>query len=221
MAADRPQVGQIHIVDGSPYPEGPCAGLFTARSLGKATLYVVVEPTTPASDALSGQVVGAVGSHFRRQNLSLTGALLQSLQAAHQELLAGNRLSLRQQQTGIGVTCLALRRGEAYMAQAGPTLAYVRAGGGIRRLVPEDSAQPLGLAEELRPSFTRYLLTGGDAVLLTFTALASRNDEAVAAALASPVDEALRRIYALVSDLPRFAALLVALPMAFTGAADE
>lgn len=205
-----PQVEQFQIVGGEARPSGPYVGQGRARGLGNASLYVVVEPTTPAGDALSGQVVSTVRRHFRRENLSLTGALLRSLQAAHEELTAWNRLSLREQRTGMGVSCLALRQGEVFLAQVAPALAYLRSGGSTQRLVPAEEDQPLGLAEELRPTFSRHLLAEGDALLLAFTSLAPRGDEAVAAALAYPLDEALRRLYALVNHLPHFAALLVA-----------
>lgn len=214
MERTRPQAGQFHIVGSEAQPRGPYTGYFRARGLSQARLYVLVEPESPSGDGLSQRVVEAAGRAFRRESLSLTGALLRSLRAAHEELAAWNRHSLRGQQAGMGVSCLAWRPRAAYTVQVGATLAYVRRRGQLQRLSSGSDGESLGLAETLHPSLRGHSLSGGDAVLLAFSALASRGDEAVAAALACPADEALRRLYSLVSDLPRFAALLIALPPA-------
>lgn len=209
MTTVEPLVGQLQIIGGEARPFGPYSGIFSAKALGNTYLYILVEPTVLPNEALSDQVVTIVGRCLRREHLSLTGALIRCLRVAHEQLATWNRLSLRQQQVGVSLSCLAFRRGETYIAQAGRALAYVHSGGSVHKPVPHDGMTPLGLAEDVRPYITRYRLTRGDAVLLAFSDLATKGEPDVISALSLPIKEALRHLYGLAADLPNFAALMI------------
>ncbi len=206
-------VGQFSIVGGETREQGPWTGMHPARSnpLG-ADLYVLVEPAFPGSEELCPSLVEVIGRLFRLQRSSLTGALLASLKAAHERLRDWNQKSLREHQVGAGASCLALRGGQAYLAQAGPTLAYHRTQGQTLRLFPEEeTAEPIGTAAEFYPQFTSHEPAAGDALLLTTSSLSSvAAEEVVDAVLALPPQEILGELFRQVRHLPDFAALLIA-----------
>lgn len=206
-------VGQFSIVDGEAREQGPWIAMHPARSnILRSDLYIVVEPALPGSEELCPSLVEVIGRLFRAQRLSLTGALLASLKAAHERLRDWNQKSLREHQVGAGASCLALRGAEAYLAQAGPTLAYHRTQGRTLRLSPDDeAAEPIGTAAEFYPRFTRHELAAGDALLLATSSLPSvATDEVVEGVLASPPQDILGGLFLRVRQLPDFAALLVA-----------
>jgi hypothetical protein len=206
-------VGRFSIVEGQVREEGPWLGAFP-RQLPEddsRDLYVLAEPALPGSEEFCGQLVEVVGRLFQKESLSLTGALLRSLRAAHENLREWNRKSLREHQVAAGATCLLLRGRTAYLAQVGPSLAYFYRDGQLTTVTPQDEGAqvPLGLAEEFRPHITRHDLEPGDLLLVTSSRLATIADEtAVAGVLARGPDDALPELFLLTRDLLNFSALL-------------
>src|SRR5512141_17964 len=175
--AVRTWVGRFCVADGRVEEEGPWLGsLIRQRPDEEADeLYVLIEPATPGSKEFTSQLVDVISQLYNKDPLSLTGALTRSLRAAHEHLRDWNRRSLREHQIGAGAGCLALRGGDAYLAQAGPAIAYVReAGGDFRRIEPpaKDFAHALGVSDDFEPQLTRIPLNPGDLVLLASTQLA-------------------------------------------------
>jgi len=211
----RTWVGRFSIVEGQVREEGPWLGVFP-RQLPEddsRELYVLAEPALPGSEEFCGQLVEVVGRLFQKESLSLTGALLRSLRAAHENLREWNRKSLREHQVAAGATCLLLRGRTAYLAQVGPSLAYFYRDGRLTTMTPqdEDAQAPLGLAEEFRPQITRYDLEPGDLLLMASSRLAAITDEeAVAGVLTRGPDDALPELFLLTRDLLDFSALLAA-----------
>jgi hypothetical protein len=209
----RTWVGRFSIVEGQVREEGPWLGVFL-RQLPEddsRDLYVLAEPALPGSEEFCGQLVEVVGRLFQKESLSLTGALVRSLRAAHENLRDWNRKSLREHQVAAGATCLLLRGQTAHLAQVGPSLAYFYRDGRLTSITPQDEAAraPLGLAEEFRPQITRYDLEPGDLLLVASSRLAAIADEAaVAGVLARSLDDALPELFLLTRDLLNFSALL-------------
>jgi hypothetical protein len=113
---------------------------------------------------------------------------------------------------GAGATCLALHGPEAYLAQAGPALAYCLHQGQLRSLSPQETTavESIGIAAEFYPTFSRCQVTAGDALLLATSSLPSiADDQVVSSILALQAQDILPEIYSLVRHLPNFAALLV------------
>ena len=209
----RTWVGRFSLVEGQVREEGPWLGAFP-RQLPEddsRDLYVLAEPALPGSEEFCGQLVEVVGRLFQKESLSLTGALLRSLRAAHENLREWNRKSLREHQVAAGATCLLLRGRTAYLAQVGPSLAYLYRDGQLTTMTPQDEGAqaPLGLAEEFRPHITRHDLEPGDLLLVASSRLATIVDEtAVAGVLAQGPDDALPELFLLTRDLLNFSALL-------------
>jgi len=149
----------------------PFAGAFSGR--GGRALFLVVEPASPGSEEWCGEIAEFIGQSFQEWPLSLTGGVLQALRAVHRDLRGWNRRSLGHQQVGIGVSALAVRGEEAYLAQVGPALAWAWCGGRMQELQPRipEAAGPLGLCEEFYPSFSRHRLAPGDVFVLLFSSM--------------------------------------------------
>jgi len=193
---------------------GPWQGAFTRRDPGEepAELYVLVHPALPGSEEFCGQMVAVIGRLFERQSLSLTGALIKAISAAHENLRDWNRRSLREHQVGAGLSCLVVQGTLAYLAQVGPSLAYHRGDGVLRRVVPQDpqATAVVGLGEELRPELNRFDLSPGDLVLVVSPGLSEiADDEALDALLAADGEQALSEVYLLTRDEPDFSAFLL------------
>src|SRR3970282_1179816 len=102
-------VGRFAIVEGQPQEEGPLLRSFPRQrpDEDEDELYVLVEPAAPGNKDYYGQLVEAVGRMYQQDTLSITGAVLRALQAAHRQLHDWNDRTLREQRVGASVTCLA------------------------------------------------------------------------------------------------------------------
>jgi len=208
-------VGQFGIAGGEAREETPWVGAYpdAGRDEIPSDLYLVVEPALPGSEEFCADIKQAIGDAFHETKASLTGGLLRALRAAHENLRIWNRKSIKEHRVAAGVSCLAVRGDEAYLAQVGPAAAALWRRGGLRRVAPAlpDAIEPLGLLEEFWPDFSRHELTPGDRLLLLSPALAgSLADPEMAAALSQPAEEALPALYRHARSLPACAALLVA-----------
>jgi len=201
-------------VQGQALEAGPWQGKFDLHPSGEepVSLYVLAQPALPGSEEFCGQLVAVVGHLFERQDLSLTGALTKAMIAAHENLREWNRRSLREHQVGAGLSCLVVRGTVAYLAQAGPSLAYCRRNSGLTRLVPDDprAVAVLGLGDDLRPQLRRYELVPGDLLLVASPSLADIADEPLIEALLSrDAEEVLSELYLLARDQPNFSVFLL------------
>ncbi len=212
--AVRTWVGQFGIVRGQAQQAGPWQGKFSLNPPGEEPieLYVLAQPASLGSEEFSGQLVAVVGHLFERQSLSVTGALTKAIAAAHENLRDWNRRGLREHQVGAGLSCLAVRGTVAYLAQAGPSLAYFQRDKILARLVADDplAAPALGLGDELRPQLRRWDLSPGDLLLLASPSLTEVVDEEHLRTLLSlPADDTLSELYLLTRDQPNFSAFLL------------
>ena len=210
----RTWVGRFAIADGQPREDGPYLRSFPRQRPDEEEdeLYVLVEPASPASREHSRQLAEAIGRTFSQDPLSMTGAVLRALDAAHQELLEWNARSLAEHRVGAGLSCVAIRGRTAYLAQIGPSVAYHLGDGRVSRLVPEGQAtEPLGYPEQIEPLFTRFELSPGDLVLIASPAIDRLLDhDALRAILLKGGDEALVELFRLARPEQEFSLALLA-----------
>ncbi|MEX1253775.1 MAG: hypothetical protein WEE64_05480 [Dehalococcoidia bacterium] len=207
------RVGRFAIVQGQPQEEGPRLRSFPRQrpDEDEDELYVLVEPTTAPGEDYCGQLVDAIGRIYRQEGLSLTGAVLRSLRAAHQQLRDWNQRTLREQQVTAGVACLAVRGRTAYLAQVGPGVAYHVGDGHVESVAASNGAvAPLGEPDHVEPTFSRYQLSPGDILLLASPRLLELIDEgALRSILLRGPDEALVELFRLTRDQQEFALVLL------------
>jgi hypothetical protein len=210
----RTWVGRFSIVDGQAKEEGPFLRSFARQRPDEEEdeLYVLVEPSSPSAAEYCGQLVDALGSVFRQDILSTTGAMLRSLRSAHQQLHDWNQRTLREHRVAAGVSCLAVRGRNAFLAQVGPAVGYHVGDGRVRRLEPEgDAREPIGASVKFEPQILRFQMSPGDLVLIASPRLDQLADEEVLRAiLLRGGDEALVELFRLARGQQEFSAVLLA-----------
>jgi len=210
----RTWVGRFAIVDGQAREEGPLLRSFARQRPDEEEdeLYVLVEPASPPAAEYCGQLVDALGSVFRQDILSTTGAMLRSLRAAHQQLHDWNQRTLREHRVAAGVSCLAVRGRNAFLAQVGPAVGYHVGDGRVRRLEPEaDAREPIGVSTTFEPQILRFQMSPGDLVLIASPRLDQLADEEMLRAiLLRGGDEALVELFRLARGQQEFSLVLLA-----------
>jgi hypothetical protein len=208
-------IGQFGIAGGEAREDTPWVGAFPGETGGgeeASDLYLVVEPATPGSEEFCQDLKEAVGEVFHKEKLSLTGGVLRSLRAAHEQLRDWNRKSIKEHRVAAGISCFALRGNDGYLAQVAPAAAFLYRAGVVLRIEARlpDAIEPLGLYEDFRPEFSHHELEDDDRLLLLSPRLASAlNEDELASALALPGEEALPELYRRARGVPDCGALLV------------
>jgi hypothetical protein len=208
-------IGQFGMEGGEAREKTPWVGAFPGENGGEAAsdLYIIVEPAAPGSEEFCEDLKEAIGEVFHKQKVSLTGGVLRSMRAAHEQLRDWNRKSIKDHWVAAGVTCFALRNNEGYLAQVAPATAFLYRAGVVMRIQPRlpDALEPLGLYEEFRPEFGHYELEDDDRLLILSPRLADAlNEDELATALALPGEDALPELYRRAKDIPDCGALLLA-----------
>lgn len=208
-------VSQFGISGGQAQEVTPWIGVFPdgVRGDESSDLYLIVEPATPGSAEFCAELKEAIGAVFHSTKASLTGGLLRALQSAHENLRDWNRRSMRDNRVAAGVSCLAVRGQDAYLAQVAPASAAFYHEGDLRPLQPSlpDAVEPLGLYDEFWPEFSHFELETGDRLLLLTPALArALPPEEPSASLALAADDVLPALYRSARSLPDCGAVLVA-----------
>jgi len=206
---------QFGIAAGQAQEETPWIGFFLedARGPESSDLYLIVQPATAGSTEFCAELKEAIGAVFHSTKASLTGGLLRALQGAHENLREWNRRSMRDNRVAAGVSCLAVRGQDAYLAQVAPASAAFYRERDLRPLQPSlpDAVEPLGLYEEFWPEFSHFEMEAGDRLLLLTPPLArALPPEEPAASLALAPDDVLPALYRSARSLPDCGAVLVA-----------
>lgn len=209
-------VSKFGIVNGEATEDSPWVGAYPDPNRGEeaSDLYVIVQPALPGSEEFCTDLRNAIGETFHKKKVSLTGGLLGALKAAHENLRDWNERSLREHQIGAGVSVLAVRGREAYLGQAGPASAIFYRDFAATEIVPElpEAQEPLGVAEEVWPQFTRYELVNGDRFVILTPGLAPKiGEEALAETLQLPPDLALKDLFRRLRQETLCGAVLIAI----------
>lgn len=210
--APQTWVARFVVDHGRVTEEGACLRSFERRRLDEpdADLFLLAEPSGEKGEDLAGQALEAIGRAFLQDRLSLTGGLLRALRSTHATLVDWNRRSIARDQVGVGVTGAIVSGPLVYLAQAGPGIAYLWQGGGLRRFSPQGGAVTALGEGELEPALRRFELQPGDILLGASTRLEGLVDgQHLGQLLARGSEEALPELYLLTRDLPSFALFAV------------
>jgi hypothetical protein len=169
-------------------------------------LHVLHEPSGEKAEELGTQAIDAIGRFFLNDRLSLTGALTRALRDTHATLLDWNRRSLPRDQVGIGITAALTGGNTVFLAQAGPSLVYLRRASTLTRLEPTvEARQPLGEGDT-EPALRKLELQEGDLLVAASLALEEvLGVQDLTTLLARSTDDALPDLYLRTKDLPAFA----------------
>lgn len=191
-------VGRYAIVAGDVREHGPwLVERDTRRDDEELRLLVLVDPVDERSAELAPEVADAVAEMFIKETLSITGGLLRALRQAHINLAEWNRRSLREHRVAVGLTCIAVRGGDATIAQAGPGVVYIAGPEGVRRLSTEgeDAARPVGGTEAVEPQFFSTPLEGRTLLVLTANVDQIVGTGAIGEALLAGPERTLAELY--------------------------
>jgi hypothetical protein len=219
-------LGQFGIAHGQAQEETPWVGVYPDETRGpdSSDLLMIVQPTTADSEEFCAELKEAIGSVFHKSKVSLTGGLLHALREAHENLREWNRRSLRDHWVAAGVSCVAVRGDESFLAQVAPAGAAFYRGGDTRPVRPQlaDALEPLGMFDEFWPEFSHYEMQEGDRLLLMTPGLAqSLSRDLLSESLARPAEEVLPAIYRQANALPDCGAVLVAGLPSLEGAVEN
>ncbi len=223
---------QLRILTGRAVEEAPQVG-FSEQLDGRGRLVrlsILAESTSPRADEFIDQFVSRVAELFDPAARSLTGALRQSLDVAHDELRAWNDARMPTEHLRYGVSCLIQRDDQpALLGQAGPSLALIAGDSGTAGLRPltlhahtEAAAAGADTADVVaapiggeRPTTLAFApapdASDGWALLLTTNAAALLDAERRVALSRLGGEETLRQLYPALLDLRDAAALAVKL----------
>ncbi len=191
------------------------------RKPKKETLYIMLDVTGDplGLDAIYRHLIKIIGEEYFQGRGSATAKLRRAIRAANAFLLQKNLNALPDEQRTGGVTCIVLREGNIYVAQAGPTAAYVSYQGKLTRfpkgeLFAEEAA-PLGLKRGIAVRFYRSKVGIGDAILLTSGFLAQQaSPEQIAQAVSGKdVNSALATLEELAGEEDASAMLIQVAPV--------
>ncbi|HEY4690468.1 MAG TPA: hypothetical protein VIK33_14220 [Anaerolineae bacterium] len=182
-------VGELHIVNGQRQSVPSFTGAFTAprrcaRGRQDDALFVLVEGS--GSAPLATDLIQRIQQRYWQTPGSVTAGLRIAIEAGNDWLIERNLSAPAAAR--MGVSCAVLRGSEAFIAQAGPSCAYVAHQGKLERFPHGDGSSiglpPLGIARAVETRFSHAELHPGDVLLLADTSLAARvPEEAVASAI--------------------------------------
>ena len=206
-------IGRYAIVEGEVQEHGPwLAEQLRVHDEERVRLLVLADPVDERSAQFCAEVAAEVADLFAQESLSLTGGLLRALRQAHRNLAEWNQRSLHEHRVAVGVTCVAVRDGEATVAQVGPGLVYLAGPDGVRRVTTEGvpAARPLGGDEPVEPQFLSIALAETQILLLNRSAESAAGPPAIGQALSSGTERALADLFLRTRQVRDLTAVLVA-----------
>jgi hypothetical protein len=194
------------------------------RKSKKESLYIILEVTGDlvGRDQIYREMIRIIGEEFFQFRGSVTAKLRQAIDAANSYLLQENLRALPHEQRAGGVTCAVLKEGNVYIAQAGPTTAYVSYQGKLSSF-PEtpttertaEEATPLGFKRGMPMRFYRSKVGLRDVILLTsgFLAQQTTQEQIAQAVVGQDVDRALANLEGLTGEGDASALLIRVAPV--------
>ncbi len=129
----KTEVASLSLVDGQRRDDVPEAGAIEAGadmppgSAHKGNLYLLCQLVAPAEtwDLISTHIINTAIRTFYETTGSVTASLRQAVLATNRYLVDENGTSLAGRELLAGITCVALREHDLFIAQGGPALVYV------------------------------------------------------------------------------------------------
>lgn len=203
---------QLAILDGSWQERPDTLATFDAGAT-RGTLCASVEVIgdAPDRDALARQVIAAAQSEYTKSHGSVMLGLAQAVRAVNSFFYQHNLNTPREARCIAGITLVAIRERDAYIAQGGPGLVVHARGTQLARypvtspwFVPEElvgdfptpGAVPIGLRRDYTPDLSYIKLESDDTLILGTRALAHlvSEDELADAVIGKPVDAIIENL---------------------------
>jgi hypothetical protein len=178
-------LGQFNLVGGGVQEDGPYAATTITRSVAEsvADFCITLQPYGNPTGGILEEALAAAARIFGRTQYSITANLLLALDAVHKRLQEWNLAHTPDERVAAGVSCVAFQGSDCYLAQAGPSTAFLLHARTTERLEPvePDSRIALGAAGVIAPCFRRLALARGDALLLVTEGIGASAETAAVA----------------------------------------
>ncbi len=159
---DMPDLPGLHI---AARPRRTARG----RQADRLILYFVMEGNAQLSPSQQEQLLARLAQTYYKTKGSVTAALRATAESLNQQLLDHNLKEASSGQQGVGLLMLmSLREERIYLAQCGPTHAFLLSSGGMQHLYdPQPTRRGLGLGRTTPVYFSQISLTENDVLILT------------------------------------------------------
>ena len=214
---DIPQVATLVIRDGGrPKNPLPFYSVFPGRgSQDSVNFHLLIESDSTAAEVLCQQALSSLQTSLTSDGrASLTTIMQEAFQACHEELEAANAPNDLASRVGVGVTCLALRGDESYLAVVGDAVMYLRDQHGVSKITPAiqgTSSPVLGISQDpIEVTMARPALQDGESLLVASGSLEDAvGYDGIENILAASGEAAIEKLVLLMGDDPLFLAIVL------------
>ena len=215
--ADIPQVTTLVIRDGSrPKNPLPFYSAFPGRgSQDSVHFHLLIETGSTEPEALCQRALDSLHTSLTGGGrTSLTTVLQEAFQACHEELEDANAPNDLASRVGVGVTCLALRGDESYLAVVGDAVMYLRDQHGVSKITPAiqgTSSPVLGTSQDpIEVTMARPALKDGESLLVASGSLEDAvGYDGIENILSTSPEAAIEKLTLLMGDDPLFLAIIL------------
>jgi len=215
--ADMPQVTTLVIRNGSrPKNPLPFYSVFPGRgSQDSVDFHLLIETGSTEAESLCQQALSSLQTSLTGGGrTSLTTVLQEAFQACHEELEDANAPNDLASRVGVGVTCLALRGDESYLAVVGDAVMYLRDQHGVSKITPAiqgTSSPVLGTSQDpIEVTMARPALKDGESLLVASGSLEDAvGYDGIENILSTSPGAAIEKLTLLMGDDPLFLAIIL------------
>jgi serine/threonine protein phosphatase PrpC len=218
--AEAPQITPLVVRDGN--PQGNPSPFYTTFS-GKGSqdsvqFHLLIESSATEAEALCQLALGSFQKSFTSGGrASLTTVLGDAFQTCHKDLEAANAPHDMASRVGVGVTCLAMRGDEAYLAVVGDSVIYLRDRHGVTKITPAvqgTSSPVLGTSSDpIEVTMARPGLNPGESLLVASGSLEdAAGYDALENIMATSPQAAVEKLAIMMGEDPLFLAIILNAP---------
>mgnify|MGYP001006682700 CR=1 FL=1 len=218
--ANSPQITPLVVRDGNPV-RSPSPFYSTIPGKGNqdsVQFHLLIESDATEAQALCQLALGSFQKSLTGGGrVSLTSVLSEAFQACHTALEAANSPHDIASRVGVGVTCLAVRGDEAYLAAVGDSIMYIRDQHGVSKITPAvqgTSSPVLGTSSDpIEVTMARPALKDGESMLVASGSLEDAvGYDGLENIMATSPQAAVEKLGLLMGDDPLFLALILTAP---------
>ena len=215
--ADTPLVTNLVVRDGSPQKNPfPFYSAFSGKgSQDSVQFHLLIESDSTEAETLCQRAFGSFQKSLTGGGrTSLTTVLQEAFQACHEELEAANAPNDLASRVGVGVTCLALRGDESYLAVVGDAVMYLRDQHGVSKITPAiqgTSSPVLGTSQDpIEVTMARPALKDGESLLVASGSLEDAvGYDGIENIMSTSPEAAIEKLTLLMGDDPLFLAIIL------------
>ena len=215
--ADMPQVTTLVIRNGSrPKNPLPFYSVFPGRgSQDSVDFHLLIETGSTEAESLCQRALSSLQTSLTGGGrTSLTTVLQEAYQACHEELEDADAPNDLASRVGVGVTCLALRGDESYLAVVGDAVMSLRDQHGVSKITPAiqgTSSPVLGTSQDpVEVTMARPAMKDGESLLVASGSLEDAvGYDGIENILSTSPEAAIEKLTLLMGDDPLFLAIIL------------